>query len=440
MQRKAWVLGAIGMTALAALTAAALMLGVSVWWPAAQIAPTSTHAPTPVPTPLPTSTVVQNTPTVEAYRLGLPHVSVPAPTPRPTIQLAQMFLPTPAPEETQPVPTAALAFAPSPTARVQLGFAAAASGSGTCAGIVTRTGDQLTLDGEPFRFLGTNSAYIVESYFPQREFEPILKPVGETFPNAMFRIWVAPGWDLDRVERILDIGAKYGVRFTITLDDYHREKSEHWFQSTFRMEYLPHVKEVVKRFRNHPAVAIWELMNEPTCGPENFSQSCLDAQYGWVKETSEAIKALDPCRPVSIGTTGFLWVIAADRDSFRRMHALSSVDLVSIHKQVGSAEAEIIQVARELGKPWFFGEVYYRVYDDACQPIRSELLGERAGAVEDDIRKSLNEGASGYLLWQYAAGPVDMGDKIQWFCGWYEYYRDDPTHARIRDTDWDLDR
>lgn len=427
------ILAGIGLTALCCLTAAALALGVSVWWPQAHAIPTGTDAPANTPAP----TIVASTPTAAANQIGLPHISVPAPTPRPTIHLAQIFLPTPAPEPTQPEPTAALAAAPSATARSQVGFAAA---SDSCAGIVTRTGDQLTLDGAPFRFLGTNSAYIVESYFPQREFDPILRFIGETFPNAVFRVWVVPGWDLDRLERILDTGARYGVRFMITLDDYHREKNEHWFQSTFRMEYLPHVKTVVKRFRSHPAVAVWELMNEPTCGPEGFSQSCTDAEYGWVKETSEAIKALDPCRPVSIGTTGFLGVFAADRDNFRRMHALPSVDLVSIHKQVGSAEAEIIQVARELGKPWFFGEVYYRVYDDGCRPIRSELLGERAGAVEADIRKSLDEGASGYLLWQYAAGPVDMGDKIQWFCGWYEYYRDDPTHARIRDTDWDLDR
>jgi len=25
-----------------------------------------------------------------------------------------------------------------------------------------------------------------------------------------------------------------------------------------------------------------------------------------------------------------------------------------------------------------------------------------------------------------------------WFCGWYEYFRDDPTHKRIRETRWNL--
>ncbi len=422
MQRVVQVLAALGLLCLIAVGVA---LGLTVWWPRAD------RAPTPTPPSAPATVAV----TPQGYQLTLPNVSVPAATTTPTIALAQVILPSPAPLHADPTAIATAAPSPARTAGQALGAA-----PDRCPGIVTRTGAQLTLNGRPFRFLGTNSAYFMESYFPEREITPILQFIGETFPNAVLRLWVLPGWDLDRLERMLDTGAKYGVRFLITLDDHHRGKSEHWFQSTFRMEYLPHVKQMVARFRDHPAVAMWELMNEPTCGPEGFSQACLDAEYNWVKETSEAIKALDPCRPVSVGTTGYLWGSEPDRDNFRRMHALPSVDIVSIHKQVGSAETDIVQVARDLGKPWFFGEVYSRVYDDACRPIRTEMLGERAEAVAADIRKSLDEGASGYLLWQYAAGPVDMGGRVQWFCGWYEYFRDDPTHDRIRATDWGLDR
>jgi len=418
------ILAGIGWVGIAAIAAAALLLGLSVWWPKARAVPTSPPAPTRALTLPP----IPNTPAPVVYQIGLPNISVPAPT----TELAQVALPT----ATEATPTA-LPFTPAPskTAPPQI---AAGNASGACEGIVTRAGDQLKLDGEPFHFLGTNAAYLMESYFPEREIEPILAFVGDTFPNAVLRIWVLPGNDLDRLERILDIGAEYGVRFMIAFDDYNRGRDEHWFQSTFRMDYLPHVQEVVKRFRDRPMIAVWELMNEPTCGSEGLSQSCLDAEYGWAKETSEAIKALDPCRPITVGTSGFVWGNGPDLDNFRRMHALPSIDLASIHKEVGKAEEYITEIVESVQKPWFFGEVYYKVYNDGCQLIRSGLLEERANAVEADIRASLDAGASGYLLWQYAAGAVDMGDKIQWFCGWYEYFRDDPAHARIRSTDWDL--
>ncbi len=427
MRRAGWFVVILG---LLGLTAIGVILGVSVWWP--RVA----DAPVAVPRLSPPTAPPGATPSSEAHRLTLPSISVPAATATPTITLAQIVLPTPIPPTPQPMNTAAHTAAP--TGAVTAGELAALSDR--CVGIVTRVGAHLTLDGKPFRFLGTNSAYFMEPYFPEAEITPILAFIGETFPNAVLRLWVLPGWDLDRLGRLLDMGAQHGVRFLITLDDYYRGKSEHWFQSTFRMEYLPLVRAVVARFRDHPAVMGWELMNEPTCGPEGFSQPCLDAEYGWVKETSEAIKALDPCRPVSVGTIGFLWGSEADRSNFRRIHSLPSVDLVSIHKQVGSEEREIVDMARDLGKPWFFGEAYYQAYDDACRPIRSDILAERANAVAADIRQSLDAGASGYLLWQFAAGPVDMGGRIQWFCQAYEYLRDDPTHARIRDTDWGLER
>lgn len=384
MQEKPSVLTLAGLLLLGLVTLLALAVGLSVWWPSVEAAPGEIISPAPV-TPTATDT------------------SGPLPAP------------------TEPTPASAPAVPP-----------------GDCRGIVVRSGDRLTLDGKEFRFLGTNAAYLLESYFPEREIEPILAFLGETFPNAVLRVWLLPGFDLGRFERVLDIGGKYGVRFVVTLDDYYRDKGEWWFQSTFRADYLPHVKRVVARFRDRPEIVVWELMNEPGCGKEGDSSSCLDAEYGWVRETSEAIKALDPCRPVSVGTIGATPWSPAGMDNFRRMHALPSVDIVSVHKEVEKEIVDESRIARELGKPYFVGEAYYRVYDDRCQPIRTELPEVRADAVEMDIRRSLENGASGYLLWQYAAGPVDMGDQIQWFCGWYDYFRDDPTHRRIRSVDWGL--
>lgn len=416
-----------GLLLLGLVTLLALVVGLSVWWPSVEAAPGKTIAPTPAAPPATETSAPSPTPPQTQTPNPSPTTSAP-PTARP-----------PAASPTPPAPTAVDTPEPAPTRPESAVEGATATREAQCRGMVMRTGDRLTLDGKEFQFLGTNMAYLLESYFPEEEIEPILAFVGETFPNAVLRVWLLPGFDLDRFERVLDLGGEHGVRFLVTLDDYYRDKGEWWFQSAFRMEYLPHVRQVVEQFRDRPEIAVWELMNEPGCGKEGDSQPCLDAEYGWVKETSEAIKALDPCRPVSIGTINASPWSPAGMDNFRRMHALPSVDMVSVHKEVGAEVATAVRIAGELGKPWFVGEAYYRVYDDRCQPIRTELLGQRADAVEADIRASLDNRASGYLLWQYAAGPVNMGDKIQWFCGWYEYFRDDPTHLRIRAADWGLD-
>ncbi len=427
MQRKLNAGMLAGLLLLGLVTLLALAVGLSVWWPSVEAAPGGTIAPTPAAPPATETSAPSPTPPATQTPNPSPTASVP-PTARP-----------PSASPTSPAPTAVDTPKPAPTRPESAVEGALSTREAQCRGIVMRTGDHLTLNGDEFRFLGTNVAYLLESYFPEREIEPILAFVGETFPNAVLRVWLFPGFDLARFERVLDLGRKYGVRFVVTLDDYYHGKSESWFQSTFRMEYLPHVKQVVGQFRDRPEIVMWELMNEPGCGEEGDSQSCLDAEYGWVKETSEVIKALDPCRPVSIGTINASPWSGAGMDNFRRMHALPSVDIVSVHKQVGAEAADTVRIAQELGKPWFVGEAYYRVYDDGCQPIRTELLSERADAVEADIRTSLADGVSGYLLWQYAAGAVDMGDQIQWFCGWYDYFRDDPTHRRIQTVDWGLD-
>lgn len=425
MRRNSAILALAALSIFGVVTVLAVIAATAALWPVLGVG--EPLQPTRTQRPLPTR-----------YHLSLPQISVPQPSATPTMSLAQIQILTATPSP--PLPTARAQIATvEPTRSEVASSGGAASAGGACRNIVVRTGDQLTLNGEPFRFIGTNASFLLEGYFPLNEIEPILAFMSETFPNPVLRVWLLPGYSQSRFQRMLDLGRKYGVRFVVSLDNYYWSKSESWFQSTFGMEYLPHVEKVVARFRDRPEILMWELMNEPNCGPEGDRQSCLDAEYGWAKKTSELIKALDPCHLVSIGTSGVVTWTPGGEGNFRRMHALPSVDIISVHKEVNKEMDNEVRLARELGKPLFIGEAYYQVYDDRCQVIRQEMLGERADAVERDIRATFEQGSSGYLLWQYAPGPVDMGGAIQWFCGIYDYLRDDPTHARIRESIWPIE-
>ena len=142
------------------------------------------------------------------------------------------------------------------------------------------------------------------------------------------------------------------------------------------------------------------------------------------------MKRLDPHHLASFGTqrAGF-----DDQaiDTFRRVHALDTIDIVSVHGQggklsKGEREKEI-GIAHKLGKPIYFGEVYIRGYNERCQPLPGNALQERAQAIAADMEKIRELGMDGYLLWQYAYGALGAGRNIEYYCGVFDYSADDPV-------------
>ncbi len=172
---------------------------------------------------------------------------------------------------------------------------------------------------------------------------------------------------------------------------------------------------------------MWELMNEPNCSGDS-SGACPDHLWRWAKVTSEAIKALDPCRPISLGTIR----VDPTEEQFKRLHALETVDVVSIHKYASAWWEKEIAVARELNKPVLIGEVFAEAYDESCRHAFDRAPEKRAAVVAADMARAWAEGVDGYLLWQYAHGAVRIGDRIQYFCGKYDYFQDDPVWPLLK--------
>lgn len=294
-------------------------------------------------------------------------------------------------------------------------------------------GDQLVLHDKPFYFLGVNSSQLLQPYFSQDEIESEIKYLAETEGVNVVRIWFFPGHDPDRLEHVLDLGKKYGIHYVVTLQNYHYYKTQGWFAHRYIVEDLPHVRETVTRFRDRPEILMWELMNEPGCGPENGSKECNEHMYKWAKAVSSEIKALDPNHLISVGTTLSGWT-AHEQENFWQMHALSTVDVVSIHRRVGKASRGEMRVAEELNKPIFVGEAYYLAYNDDCRPVSNEVLVERAQYIAKDLEWSFAHGMDGYLLWEHTSGEITTtdGDR-QWICDPYVYLEEDPIYSAFRD-------
>jgi len=296
-------------------------------------------------------------------------------------------------------------------------------------------GEDLVLNGEGYRFVGTNAHYLAGPFFPEDLMEEVISTLAGSGVDVV-RVFVEPWCDLGRVLRMLDLGGLHGMRFILTLQDFYGKQDGWWFKSEYKTKGLPHIRNIVPLLADRPEVLMWELMNEPICPAEDANKACWDALHLWARVTSAEIKRLDPNHLVSAGTlrAGFKEQAI---DTFRRVQALDTIDLVSVHGEGGKlsqGERALEQdIAHELGKPIYFGEVHIPGHDKQCQPLSATALDQRAQAIASDLDQLQALGIDGYLLWQFAYGGVDMGTHNQYFCGELEYFADDPAWQVLRE-------
>jgi hypothetical protein len=369
--------------------------------------------------PAPAAQRPQATPATQTYRLYFPALRQPYHLFVPAFLDGALSNPSAAPDE-------AVEQAP---AQVQ-----SAGRSGPQMGFVSRHGQDLELDGRPYTFIGANVSYLAGPFFPEDKAVEMVPGLAANGVQVV-RVWVEPWCDLDRVERLLDLGAQYGLRFLLTLQDFYGHEDGWWFKGDYETD-LRHIRSIVPRFAQRPEVLMWELMNEPTCPAKDAGQDCWDAFYRWVQVTSSEIRRLDPNHLISVGTQRAGFVPGAT-EAFRRIHTLDSIDAISLHGEVGKlGQGEFEQelaIAHELGKPVYLGELYMRGHNESCLPLADELLQRRAEAIATDITQTREAGVDGYLLWEYEyRGGVDMGSHIQYFCGVYGYFHDDPVWEVVR--------
>lgn len=285
---------------------------------------------------------------------------------------------------------------------------------------VRRVGENLELGGQPYTFVGTNVSYLAGPFFPETEAEKIVSFLADHGVQVI-RVWTEPWCDLERVARLVDLVGKYDIRLILTLQNFFGHKDGWWFKGKVESIDLPHIRNIVPLLADRPEILMWELMNEPTCPAEDANPSCWNAFVRWAELASGEIKRLDPNHLVAVGTqhAGF-----DDQalDAFRRVHALDTIDIISVHWNIGGTPQKELDIARELGKPLYLGETYMVAYDKDCHLLSDDILERRAQAVAHDIERSRELGIDGYLLWQY----VHDG------CGITDYLPTDPVWQVIR--------
>jgi len=273
------------------------------------------------------------------------------------------------------------------------------SKSDQCANKVHREENKLVRNGEEIRLIGVNATWLTRgSDFPEEKQDEVLSFLSK-YVNCI-RVWVLPGADLDKLERLLDLGAKYDLMFGITFETFqelpeYARFGQTWFDKGYKQTYLPFVNETVSRFKGSPQIAFWQLMNEPNPWgwPWGWKGSGIKIFERWIKDVAAEIRAIDPCHPISIG------LISVDKIGsnvkpdkwFKEIHTSTEADLVTahVHKQDGEKE---IDLANEIDYPIVLTEVWFD---------RTSNVEKRRDWVLEFAEKRLDEGLDGLLLWQF---------------------------------------
>ncbi|MEO8084584.1 MAG: hypothetical protein ABI780_12240 [Ardenticatenales bacterium] len=300
-----------------------------------------------------------------------------------------------------------------------------------CAGILQRDGDRFVLDGQPVFLFGLNATMLMDREVKEDQIEPLVAALGERGVNTI-RVWFFEDEDPDRFARLLDSGARHGVRFVVTLAD-NVFKGRDWFGGKEdEKRYRPHLARTVERFKDRPEVAAWELINEPNCAG-NPTQECLDTIKGWLRARAAEVKAIDACHLVSTGMIG-AGNYDEDLTMYRRVHREPVIDIVSAHRRSSDESEKERAAAEELDRPLLYGEIYDEGYDDGCNPLSDDALSRRAERIADDVRDAIHNGVDGYLLWDFAPGTIRRtGGKTKDYCNKFGYGLDDPLWAALKE-------
>ena len=282
-------------------------------------------------------------------------------------------------------------------------------------GFLYREGTQLMLDGRKYTCASFNSFQMSgcgDSFelFTHRQIDSIFALLPE---GMMVRTWAFPGNE-DNAERLIKSAERNGIKLILALGDGRSSCGHHdgakngdgsgktpaWYKTGYKAEYLPHVIRMTRKFRNSPAIGMWEIINEPADADVHTLKHFLDT-------VAHVIKTNDPHHLVESGT--FAGWAYGGIDNYRLLHSGKDIDVANIHDydydynrsdMIESPHFRpCIDAARSLNKPFIVGEAGIQS-GGGCRTDRKK----RAEAMRRKFDVYIGKGASAVLVWNLANG------------------------------------
>jgi endo-1,4-beta-mannosidase len=188
-----------------------------------------------------------------------------------------------------------------------------------------------------------------------------------------------------KLERLLDLANEQKLRVVITLFDGRVDhRPARWPGDEF------HLQTVIARLRSHPALAMWDVKNQPELDDGVYA-SKLEVR-AWLAHMISTVRSLDPNTPITIG-----WA-TAENAADRGMSEL--VDVVSFHwyQPIKGLRTAIKTVrATALGRPIVISEYGLPTWNSMFPGGHTEP--EQAAYYADLLTIAAAEGVNSAMAW-----------------------------------------
>lgn len=247
----------------------------------------------------------------------------------------------------------------------------------SAAAFVAKADTQFSLGGTPFHFVGVNmynaagdpAIYSCGPWMqnPDEDLQQWLHRAKVESGATVVRFWAfqsytAGGTDWSALDRVMHAASKEGVKVIPVLENQWDSctqggiKEASWYAGAYQrpyggypLSYRDYVRKVVERYRDDPAVFGWMLMNEAESATPDGQQD-PDALYGFTRDMSAFVHALDTNHLVTVGVSGGPGKPGASGGYYVPLHALPTVDFLTYH-DYGNEDAPMPGLPVNLAQP-----------------------------------------------------------------------------------------
>lgn len=323
----------------------------------------------------------------------------------------------------------------------------------TPTGVLTASGTSLILDGKPVQLTGVNAYELATAWGENAGCGPQVDPAAidalfaSLRPDSLVRIWARQGsmainvhthqLDWAPLDRVFSAAARYHQLLLVSIGDFGggcddgHVKDDAWYTGGYTQVFNPngltpysyadYVRLLVSRYKDSPALGMWEPINEPeawectsgydAAGACTSALVCDEAKGAqslryFFDHIGAEIKAIDPQHLVESGVIGSGQCGAAGPD-YLYVHESPGIDVGSYHDysdttampgdQWNGLQVRLQQLA-SIGKPLIVGEVGIKANSGAPGCLSFQ---QRADAMRAKMSAQFSAGVAAFLPWDW---------------------------------------